>query len=47
MLTLNALTAADKVIIPVQFHYLPVKGLEQLLKTVSKVKRQINSNPQI
>jgi len=47
MLTLNALTAADKVIIPVQSHYLPVKGLEQLLKTVSKVQRQINSNLQI
>ncbi len=47
MLTLNALAAADKVIIPVQSHYLPVKGLEQLLKTVSKVQRQINSNLQI
>ena len=34
MLTLNALTAADRVIIPVQSHYLPVKGLEQLLRTV-------------
>ena len=47
MLTLNALTAADKVIIPVQAHYLPVKGLEQLLKTVSKVQRQLNSNLQV
>lgn len=47
MLTLNALTAADKVIIPVQAHYLPVKGLEQLLKTVSKVQRQLNSNLKI
>ena len=47
MLTLNALTAADKVIIPVQSHYLPVKGLEQLLKTVGKVQRQLNSNLQI
>lgn len=28
MITLNALTAADKVIIPVQAHFLPVKGLE-------------------
>ena len=40
MITLNALTAADKVIIPVQAHFLPVKGLEQLLKTVNKVKRR-------
>lgn len=42
MLTLNALAAANEVIIPVQAHYLPAKGLEQLMKTVSKVKRQIN-----
>ena len=34
MLTLNALSAADSVIIPVQAHYLPAKGLEQLLRTV-------------
>jgi len=47
MLTLNALTAADQVIIPVQSHYLPVKGLEQLLKTVGKVQRQLNANLQI
>lgn len=42
MLTINALTAADNVIIPVQAQYLPAKGLEQLLQTVNKVKRQIN-----
>ena len=42
MLTVNALAAANEVIIPVQAHYLPAKGLEQLMKTVSKVKRQIN-----
>ncbi len=42
MLTVNALTAANEVIIPVQAHFLPAKGLEQLMKTVSKVKRQIN-----
>ena len=47
MITLNALTAADKVIIPVQAHFLPVKGLEQLLKTVNKVKRQLNPKLQI
>lgn len=34
MFTLNVLTAANKVIIPVQSHSLPIKGLEQLLKTV-------------
>ena len=47
MLTINALTAADSVIIPVQGQYLAAKGLEQLLSTVSKVKRQINPKLQI
>ena len=42
MLTVNALAAADNVIIPVQAQYLPAKGLEQLLQTVNKVKRQIH-----
>lgn len=42
MLTVNALAAADNVLIPVQAQYLPAKGLEQLLQTVSKVRRQIN-----
>ena len=42
MLTINALAAADSVIIPVQAQYLPIKGLEQLIKTIAKVKRQIN-----
>lgn len=42
MLTINALASADNVIIPVQAQYLPAKGLEQLLQTVNKVKRQIN-----
>ena len=42
MLTINALAAADSVIIPVQAQYLPAKGLEQLLQTISKVRRQIN-----
>ena len=42
MLTINALTAADSVIIPVQAQYLPAKGLEQLLRTITRVKRQLN-----
>ena len=42
MLTVNALAAADSVIVPVQTGYLPAKGLELLLKTVHKVQRQIN-----
>ena len=47
MLTINALTAANSVIIPVQAHYLPAKGLEQLLKTVARVKRQLNPGLEI
>ena len=43
MLTINALAAADSVIIPVQAHYLPLKGMTQLIKTINKVKHQINS----
>ena len=42
MLTINALAAADRVIIPVQAHYLSAKGLEQLLQTIAKVRRQMN-----
>ncbi len=42
MLTVNALAAADEVLIPVQAQYLPAKGLEQLLGTINKVKQQIN-----
>lgn len=42
MLTINALASADSVLIPVQAQYLPAKGLEQLLQTVAKVRRQIN-----
>lgn len=42
MITINALAAADSVIIPVQAHYLPAKGMEQLLKTVEKVKKFVN-----
>ena len=42
MLTINSLAAANSVIIPVQAQYLPAKGLEQLLKTINRVQRQIN-----
>lgn len=47
MLTVNALSCADEVIIPVQAAYLPVKGLELLLKTISKVKRKVNNDLKI
>ena len=42
MLTLNTLAAADSVLIPVQAQYLSAKGLEQLLQTINKVRKQIN-----
>ena len=39
---INALAAADTTLIPVQAQYLSAKGLEQLLQTIQKVRRQIN-----
>ena len=47
MLTINALACADSVLIPVQAAYLPVKGLQQLIKTIGRVKRQLNPKLQI
>ena len=47
MVTLNALSAADSVIIPVQAQYLPAKGMTQLVQTIGKVKRTINPNLKI
>ena len=44
MITLNALTAADSVIIPVQAQYLPAKGMTQLLSTIAKVKKHNQPN---
>ena len=46
-LTINVLSCADSVMIPVQAAYLPVKGLEQLIKTISKVKRHLNPKIEI
>lgn len=47
MLTTNALAMSDKVIIPVQSQYLSAKGMGNLLKIISKVKRQINKKLEI
>jgi chromosome partitioning protein len=47
MLTINALAAADSVIIPVQAQYLPVKGLEQLMMTIGRVRKQLNPSLKI
>ncbi|WP_281528188.1 ParA family protein [Ruminococcus champanellensis] len=47
MVTINALSAADSVIIPVQAQYLPAKGMTQLVQTISRVKKRINPNLKI
>lgn len=47
MITTNALATADEVIIPVQSQYLSAKGMGNLLKTISKVKKQINKELKI
>ena len=47
MMTINALVASDAVLIPVQAAYLPVKGLQQLIKTISMVKKRLNRKLQI
>ena len=43
MLTVNALACAGSVLIPVQPAYLPVRGLQQLIRTIYTVKRRLNS----
>lgn len=47
MITINVFVAADSILIPVQAAYLPVKGLQQLFKTIGKVKRQLNQRLEI
>ena len=42
MLTLNALCAADKVMIPTQPEFLSAKGLEQLIGTIGRVRKRMN-----
>ena len=47
MITVNALTAADSVIIPVQAQYLPAKGMVQLIRSIDKVRTHTNENLKI
>lgn len=47
IVTVNALTATDRVLIPVQAAYLPVKGLQQLIKTIGMIKRSLNPEMEI
>lgn len=44
MITINDFACADSILVPVQAAYLPVKGLQELIKTIGKVKRQLNPN---
>jgi chromosome partitioning protein len=42
LLTINALTASDSVLIPLQCEYYPLEGLSQLLHTIKLIKRSLN-----
>ena len=47
MITINALACSNKVIVPVQAEYLAAKGMGQLLKTIKRVRKQINPKLQV
>jgi chromosome partitioning protein len=47
LLTINALTASDKVIVPVQCEYLSMRGLAQLQNTLAMIKENLNPNVEI
>lgn len=47
MITVNALASADRVIIPVQAHYLALKGMGNLLSTISSVRKHLNPDLQV
>lgn len=42
LITINALTAADTVLVPIQCEYFALEGLEQLLHTINLVKKRLN-----
>jgi chromosome partitioning protein len=47
LLTINAFTASDKVLIPLQAEYLALQGLSKLLEVVDKIKRRLNKNLEV
>ena len=44
MLTINSMTTADKVLVPIQCEYYALEGLSQLIKTIELVKERLNEN---
>lgn len=47
MLTINAMTTADSVLVPIQCEYYALEGLSQLIHTIELVKERLNSNLEI
>ncbi len=47
LLTINAFTASEEVFIPIQPHYLAIKGLTKILEVVNKIKKRINRKIEI
>src|SRR5687767_3430888 len=47
LLTVNALAAADRVLIPMQCDFLATRGLVLLVQTIQKIRRQLNRNLQV
>lgn len=47
LLTINALTASDTVLIPIQCEYYALEGLSQMMKTVNLVRKKLNTNLQV
>jgi chromosome partitioning protein len=47
LLTINALTTADEVYIPLQAHFLAIKGLTKIIEVINKIKKRINNKIEI
>ena len=47
LLTINAFTAADEIFIPLQPHYLAIKGLTKIIEVINKIKKRLNRNLEI
>ena len=47
MLTINAMTTADSIIVPIQCEYYALEGLSQLIHTIELVQERLNPNLEI